>query len=89
MPRVGLGTFRVHGDAATAAVITALQCGYRHIDTASMYKNHRAIQEGVRTSGVPREEIFITSKISPQEMGTEKTKVAFEKCLEELGAQFF
>jgi methylglyoxal/glyoxal reductase len=89
MPRVGLGTFRLKGKAATTAVLAALESGYRHIDTASIYKNYKAIREGMVASGVPREDLFITSKISPYELGTERTKAAFQECLDELGAKIY
>ena len=68
LPRLGLGTFRLRGEAAGRAVLAALACGYRHIDTASIYKNEAEVGAAVRASGVPRGEVFLTSKISPYEM---------------------
>lgn len=86
LPRVGLGTFKVRGDEAYAAVAAALRCGIRHIDTASIYKNSEEVGRAVRDSGVPRAESFITSKISPYEQGTERARAACEAQLAALGA---
>ncbi|MGI8577637.1 MAG: aldo/keto reductase [Nocardioidaceae bacterium] len=64
MPALGLGTWRLSGDACERAVEWALEIGYRHIDTAAMYRNEAAVGAGVRASGVPREDIFITTKLA-------------------------
>ncbi|BBN00663.1 2,5-diketo-D-gluconate reductase A [Marchantia polymorpha subsp. ruderalis] len=71
IPRLGLGTHRSTGEDVKAAVLWALQSGYRHIDTASIYKNETEIGQAVRDSGVARESLFITSKVSPYEQGFE------------------
>lgn len=64
IPAIGLGTYKVtDADEARASVKTALQNGYRHIDTASRYKNEEQVGEGIRESGVPREEVFVTTKL--------------------------
>lgn len=63
IPAIGLGTFRLEGEACAEAVKTALDLGYRHIDTARMYGNEEAVGEGIRASGVPRDEIFVTTKV--------------------------
>lgn len=86
MPRVGLGTFRARGADAVAAMVAALQAGYRHIDTASIYKNYDEVREAIRQSGVPRADIFITSKVSPYEHSTERVRAAVHACCEGLGA---
>jgi len=65
LPRLGLGTYRMQGDACRAAVESALGLGYRHIDTAEMYDNERDVGDGIRGSGVKRNELFITTKIWP------------------------
>lgn len=67
LPAVGLGTYALHGSVCTNAVISALQSGYRLIDTASFYGNEREVGEGVRRSGVPREEIFVQTKLYPNQ----------------------
>ncbi|PYI12333.1 Aldo/keto reductase [Aspergillus sclerotiicarbonarius CBS 121057] len=63
MPAVGLGTWQSKNDEVCEAVITALQAGYRHIDAAAVYGNERQVGDGIKASGVPREEIFLTSKL--------------------------
>lgn len=65
IPQFGLGTFRLSPDEAENAVYFALLHGYRHIDTANFYLNEKAVGRGIKKSGVPREEIFLTSKVFP------------------------
>lgn len=65
IPAVGFGTYLCSDDEARVAVACALKCGYRHIDTAEFYANHKGIADGIADSGVPREDIFITDKVSP------------------------
>ena len=67
MPVIGLGTYSLPGDVCTNAVRQALQSGYRLIDTASFYGNEREVGEGVRSSGVPREEVFVITKLYPNQ----------------------
>jgi diketogulonate reductase-like aldo/keto reductase len=67
MPLLGLGVWQIRGDRTTAdAVTTALEAGYRHIDTAALYRNEAGVGEGIRGSGVPREEVFVTTKFLPR-----------------------
>ena len=64
MPRFGIGTYNVPGDSVAAdAVAYALKCGYRHIDTAHAYRVERGVGKAVKESGIPRNEIWITSKL--------------------------
>jgi len=63
LPQPGLGTFRLQDDTVIASVKSALELGYRHIDTAAMYDNEAAVGRAIRESGVPREEIFVTTKV--------------------------
>lgn len=65
IPAIGLGTWELRGRACTRIVEQALRLGYRHIDTAQMYDNERDVGEGLRASGVPRGEVFVTTKIWP------------------------
>lgn len=88
VPALGLGTYKLPGDLAYAPVRMALDCGYRHIDTASYYKNEEAVGRAVNESEVPREEIFITSKVWRTEMGFEKTLDAFDDTLKRLGTDY-
>lgn len=67
MPVVGLGTYSLHGSTCTNAVRTAIESGYRMIDTASFYGNEREVGMGVRASGVPRSDIFVTTKLYPNQ----------------------
>eukprot|EP00163_Fabomonas_tropica_P028306 TRINITY_DN5731_c0_g3_i1.p3 TRINITY_DN5731_c0_g3~~TRINITY_DN5731_c0_g3_i1.p3 ORF type:complete len:121 (-),score=15.12 TRINITY_DN5731_c0_g3_i1:8-370(-) len=63
LPGIGMGTFRLRGNTAREAVKSALSLGYRHIDTAQMYDNEAEVGDGITSSGIPRREIFITTKI--------------------------
>ena len=85
MPALGLGTYKLVGEAAYGPVRAALECGYRHVDTASFYKNEEAVGRAVRDSGVPRKEVFITSKVWNTEQGYEATMKAFQRTLSRLG----
>ena len=68
MPRFGIGTFNVPGDSVAAEAVTfALKNGYRHIDTAHAYRVERGVGQAIKESGVPREEIWVTSKLWPSE----------------------
>lgn len=63
LPRIGMGTFRLKGNDARDAVKSALSLGYRHIDTAQMYDNESEVGDGITSSGIPRREIFLTTKV--------------------------
>ena len=76
MPALGLGTLRMFGQEAEQAVITAVQNGYRHIDTASSYQNEKAVGRGIAKCGIPREELFITVKVWPSDYTRVRTAVA-------------
>lgn len=89
MPRIGLGVYKMtEPDIALKAISTALETGYRHIDTASLYANESEVGEAVRNSSVPREEIFITTKVWNKDQGYDQTLKAFEKSLELLGLEY-
>lgn len=89
MPQEGFGVFQVTDlDACKQAVKDALDCGYRLLDTASSYENEEAVGEAIKESGIPREEIFLTTKAYMQEMGYEKTKEAFERSCKKLGTDY-
>lgn len=86
IPQFGLGVYQIQGDAATKkACLEALKLGYRHIDTAHAYQNERGVGAAVKESGVPRNEIWITSKLWPSEYGEGKTAAAIDKMLGRLG----
>ncbi|SFN61578.1 2,5-didehydrogluconate reductase DkgB [Marinobacter pelagius] len=63
LPKIGMGTFRLKGNDAREAVKSALSLGYRHIDTAQMYENEAEVGDGITSSGIPRRDIFLTTKI--------------------------
>ncbi len=89
IPCVGFGTWQTPNDeTGLNAVKTALETGYRHIDTAAVYKNEEIVGQAVRESGIPREEIFITSKLWNDDYGYESTKKAFNLSLEKLGMDY-
>lgn len=79
IPRFGLGTFRLDGEKTVAAVKSAIGLGYRHIDTAAYYQNEAAVGRGVRESGVPRDEIWITSKVWWEHLGHDKLIAAVKE----------
>ncbi len=85
MPRLGLGTYKTpEGDAVEGAVLSALECGYRHIDTASLYGNEDGIGGAVIESGLPRKDLFIATKVWNDEQGYENTLAALAMSLERL-----
>lgn len=89
IPAVGFGVFLIPADGPTYdAVLTALKAGYRHIDTAAAYFNEADVGRAVRDSGIPREEIFITSKLWLQDYGYEAAKKGLETSLEKLGLDY-
>jgi diketogulonate reductase-like aldo/keto reductase len=85
MPLFGLGTWVATGRKGRQAVLWALEAGYRLIDTASSYGNEQEVGEAVRASGLPRDEIFITSKVWPGQFGYDRTMRAFEQSQAALG----
>jgi 2,5-diketo-D-gluconate reductase A len=85
MPRLGLGVFLVSDVAVCeASVKTALEIGYRLIDTAAFYRNERAVGRGIRASGIPRQEIFVTTKLWPSDYGIDKGRAAIAASIERL-----
>lgn len=89
IPQFGLGVYMIRGDEATKeACLDALKLGYRHIDTAHAYQNERGVGAAIRESGIPREEIWITSKLWPSEYGEGKTMAGIDKMLARLGTNY-
>ena len=83
IPLLGFGTWQLTGSTATEATASALAAGYRHVDTATIYRNEREVGAGLRDSGVPREEIFVTTKLPPDRAGS--ARATLEQSLEQLG----
>jgi len=85
MPAIGLGVFQSAPEETAAAVTEALRIGYRHIDTAAAYRNEREVGEGIRRSGVGRDEIFLETKVWVSDYGYDQTRHAFDKATGKLG----
>lgn len=89
MPRFGLGTFlQGSNEICKQSCLTALKAGYRHIDTAHAYYDEEGVGEAVKESGIPREEIWITSKLWPTEYGEGKTLAAIDSILERMQLEY-
>jgi diketogulonate reductase-like aldo/keto reductase len=85
IPAIGLGTWQLRGEDCAAAVASALQAGYRHIDTAAMYGNEEAVGAGLRASGVARDEVFVTTKVWPEDLAPADLRRSAEASLKRLG----
>ncbi|WP_349898331.1 aldo/keto reductase [Parafrigoribacterium soli] len=88
MPKLGLGTYGLRGDAGTQAMVAAIGTGYRILDTALNYENEREVREAVRRSGVAREELFVTTKLPGRHHGFDETLASFEESRENLGLDY-
>src|SRR3954469_14656151 len=84
IPQLGFGVYQVKPEETADAVRTALEVGYRHIDTAEMYGNEEGVGEGIRNSGIPREEVFVTSKLNNGFHAHDDALKAFDGTLEAL-----
>jgi 2,5-diketo-D-gluconate reductase A len=87
IPQLGFGVFQIDPADTATAVRSAIEVGYRHIDTAEMYGNEKEVGEGIRASAVPREDIWITSKINNNKHGFDSTLAAFDQTLADLGVE--
>jgi len=85
IPQLGFGVYKIPEAATRDAVLTAFAAGYRHIDTAALYRNERGVGEAVRESGLPRDEVFVTSKVWNDDHGYDATLRAFDASMERLG----
>ncbi len=89
MPWLGFGVFKVpDGEVVEYAIGQALKTGYRSLDTAAFYRNERGVGKAMRESGVPREEIFLTTKVWNDDQRAHRTMAAFEESLEQLGTDY-
>jgi len=88
IPQLGYGTYQLKGEKCYKAVLKALEMGYRHIDTADNYGNQKEIGKALKETKVKREEIFITSKISYNDHGTERAQRAIDRILSELDLEY-
>lgn len=89
MPQFGLGVYSIPaGDVTYNSVKTALECGYRHIDTAHAYQNESSVGKAIKDSGIERDSIWVTSKLWPNEYGEGKTLKAIDRMLGRLGLEY-
>ncbi|KAB1149793.1 aldo/keto reductase [Streptomyces luteolifulvus] len=88
MPQLGFGVWQVPDDEAERAVATALETGYRSIDTAAIYGNEEGTGKAVAASGIPREDIFVTTKLWNSDQGYDSTLRAFDASLDKLGLEY-
>ncbi|OEU91732.1 oxidoreductase [Streptomyces abyssalis] len=88
MPQLGFGVWQVPDDEAASAVRTALEAGYRSIDTAAIYGNEQGTGHGLASSGVPRDEVFVTTKLWNADQGHDSTLRAFDASLDRLGLDY-
>ena len=84
IPAIGLGTWELRGRACARLVEQALRLGYRHLDTAEMYENEREVGEGLRASGIPRHEVFVTTKVWPDHLAPRELERATKASLARL-----
>lgn len=84
IPRLGFGTFRMPGDECQPVVESALALGYRHIDTAAMYENEQAVGAAIAASGLPRDDIFVTTKVWHDQLSPDAIDLALGRSLERL-----
>ncbi|MET9094728.1 aldo/keto reductase [Streptomyces cyaneofuscatus] len=88
MPQLGFGVWQVPDDEAAKAVAKAIESGYRSIDTAAIYKNEKGTGRAIAASGVPRDELFVTTKLWNSEQGYDSTLRAFDASLDQLGLDY-
>ncbi|NYI06883.1 aldo/keto reductase [Allostreptomyces psammosilenae] len=88
LPRLGLGVYQVPPERTAEVVRTALEAGYRSVDTAAVYGNERGVGEAVRSSGIPRAELHVTTKLWNTDQGPDSARTAFEASLARLGLDY-
>lgn len=88
IPMLGFGTWCIDDDKAAEAVKTAIDLGYRHIDTAQAYGNERGVGEGVRTCGVPRDELFVVSKVAAENKSYASAAKSIDETLAKTGLEY-
>jgi diketogulonate reductase-like aldo/keto reductase len=88
IPQLALGTWLIDDDKAAEAVRNAVEIGYRHIDTAQAYGNERGVGEGVRTCGIKREEIFVTSKVAAEHKDYKTAAAGIDETLRKMGLEY-
>src|SRR4051812_4574540 len=85
IPLIGLGTWPLDDAQVAPAIVTAVEAGYRHIDTAAKYGNERGVGQGIRDSGLPREQLFVTTKLDGEYQGSDRAIAGLDGSLDRLG----
>ncbi|HRW05220.1 MAG TPA: aldo/keto reductase [Caldilineaceae bacterium] len=88
IPQIGLGTASLDDETIASVLVTAIEAGYRHIDTAFRYGNQKGVGKGIRDSGIAREELFITTKLDGEFQGNDRAIAGFEECLRQLNQEY-
>lgn len=88
IPKIALGTWLIDDSKVAEAVKEAVKIGYRHIDTAQAYENERGVGEGIRTCGIPRDEIFVTSKVAAENKSYHAAKTSIDETLKRMGLDY-
>lgn len=88
IPKLGLGTWFIPDDQAAQAVCDAVKIGYRHIDTAQAYGNEHGVGEGIRTCGIPRSELFVTTKLAAEIKSYDEAVKAIDESIQKMGLDY-
>lgn len=88
IPQLGLGTWPLDDEKVSAAVVRAVEAGYRHIDTAVKYGNEKGVGDGIRASGVDREDLFVTTKLDGEFQGNDRAAEGLDGSLQRLGLDY-
>ncbi len=88
VPQLALGTWLIDDDKVAEAVRTAIALGYRHVDTAQAYANERGVGEGIRTCGIPRDQLFVTSKVAAEHKTYETAAASIDETLRQMGLDY-
>jgi 2,5-diketo-D-gluconate reductase A len=88
IPQIGLGTASLKDDVIAPVLVTAIAVGYRHIDTAFRYGNQRGVGQGIRDSGIAREELFVTTKLDGEFQGNDRAIAGLDECLRQLDLDY-
>src|SRR4051794_16965843 len=88
MPQIGLGTASLNDEQIAPLIVTAIEAGYRHLDTAFRYGNQRGVGKGLMDSGIPREQVFVTTKLDGPFQGDDKAIAGLDECLRQLDMDY-
>lgn len=88
IPQLGLGTWFIRDDIVADAIKEAVNIGYRHFDTAQAYRNERGVGEGIRNCGIPRDEIFVTSKVAAEHKTYDEAMAGIDETIKKIGLDY-